>query len=56
VEFPCSPCVCGCVCGFSLGIQASMHVRLIGDSKWTLGESVDGCLSRLCLCGPVMDW
>jgi len=35
----------------------SMHVRLIGDSKLSLGESVSvcGCLSRLSLCGPVMD-
>ena len=35
-----------------------MHVRLIGDSKLSLGESVsvDGCLSRLSLCGPVMEW
>ena len=32
-----------------------MHVKLIGDSKLSLGESVSvcGCLS---LCGPVMDW
>ena len=35
-----------------------MHVRLIGDSKLSLGVSVsvNGCLSRLSLCGPVMDW
>ena len=35
-----------------------MHVRLIGDSKLSLGVSVSvhGCLSRLSLCGPVMDW
>ena len=34
-----------------------MHVRLIGDSKMSLGVSVSmcGCLSRLSLCGPVMD-
>ena len=33
----------------------NMHVRLIGDSKLTLGVSVCmcGCLS---LCVPVMDW
>ena len=32
-----------------------MHVRLIGDSKLSLGVSVSvcGCLSRLSLCGPV---
>ena len=35
-----------------------MYVRLAGVSKLTLGVSVsvDGCLSRLFLCGPVMDW
>ena len=35
-----------------------MHVRLIGDSKLSLGVSVSvcGCLCRLSLCGPVMDW
>ena len=32
----------------------NMHVRLIGDSK--LSSGVCGCLSRLSLCGPVMDW
>ena len=34
-----------------------MHVRLIGGSKLSLGVSVSvcGCLSRLSLCGPVMD-
>ena len=32
-----------------------MHVRLIGDSK-IVPRSVCGCLSRLSLCGPVMDW
>ena len=33
-------------------------VRLTGDSKLSLGVivSVCGCLSRLSLCGPVMDW
>ena len=36
----------------------NMHVRLICYSKSTLrvNVSVDGCLSHLCLCGPVMDW
>ena len=35
-----------------------MHVGLIGASKLSLGVivSVCGCLSRLSLCGPVMDW
>ena len=35
-----------------------MHVRSVGESKLTLevSVSVDGCLSRLSLCGPVMDW
>jgi len=35
-----------------------MHVRLIGDSKLSVGVSVSvrGCLHRLSLCGPVMDW
>ena len=34
-----------------------MHVRLIDDCKLSLGVSVsvNGCLSRLSLCGPVMD-
>ena len=36
----------------------NMHVRLIDDSKLSLGVSVSvhGCLSHLSLCGPVMDW
>ena len=40
----------------------NMHVRLIGDTKLSLGVSVSmcgcciGCLSCLSLCGPVMDW
>ena len=39
----------------------NMHVRLIGVSKIILRsececERVCGCLSRLSLCGPVMDW
>ena len=31
---------------------------LIGDSKLPVGVSVniDGCVSHLCLCGPVMAW
>jgi len=33
----------------------NMHVRLIGVSKIVL-RSVCGCLSRLSLCDPVMDW
>ena len=35
----------------------NMHVRLIGDSKLTLGVcvSVAGCLSHLSLCGPVIN-
>ena len=49
---------------FSPGTPASshrpknMHVRLIGDSKLSLGVSVSvcGCLSRSSLYGPVMDW
>ena len=53
-----------CMRGFSPGTPASshrpknMHVRLIGDSKLSLGVSVSvcGCVSRLSLCGPVMDW
>ena len=41
-----------------LPLSKNMHVRLIGDSKLSLGVkvSVCGCLSRLSLCGPVMDW
>ena len=36
----------------------NMHVRLIGDSILSLGVnvSVHGFVSRLSLCGPVMDW
>ena len=36
----------------------NMHVGLIDFSKLSLGVSVSvhGCLSRLSLCGPVMDW
>jgi len=36
-----------------------MHVRLIGDSKIILRSEcgrVCGCVFRLSLCGPVMDW
>ena len=38
-----------------LPLSKSMHVRLIGDSKLSLGVSlsVHGCLS---VSGPVMDW
>jgi len=34
-----------------------LHVRLIGDSKLSLGVTVSmhGCVSRLSLCGRVMD-
>ena len=46
--------------GFSgfLPPSKNMHVRLIDDSKLSLGVSVIvcGCLCRLSLCGPVMDW
>jgi len=52
-----------CMRGFSPGTPATsppknMHVRSIVDSKLSLGVSVSvcGCLSRLSLCGPVMDW
>ena len=36
----------------------NMLVRVFDDSKLSLGVSVsvNGCLSRLSLCGPVMDW
>jgi len=35
-----------------------MHIRLIGDSKSSLGVSVSehSCLAGLFVCGPVMDW
>ena len=42
-----------------LPLSKNMDVRLIGDSKIVLRsdcEHVCGCLSRLSLCGPVMDW
>ena len=41
-----------------LPTSKNMYVRLIGDSKLSLGVSVSlhGCLSHLSLCGPVMDW
>ena len=42
-----------------LPLSKNMHVRLIGDSKIVLRsecEPVCGCVSRLSLCGPVMDW
>ena len=35
---------------------SNVLVRLIGDSRLTLGVSVGGCLSLLSLCCPVMDW
>ena len=58
VEFPCSPRAC--VGGFSgfLPLSKNMHLCLICNSKLTLGVNVSlhGCLSRLSLCGPVIDW
>ena len=40
-----------------LPLSKNMHVRLTGVSKIVLrSECVCGCLSRLSLCGPVMDW
>jgi len=51
-----------CMRGFSPGTPASSHhprtcIRLTGDSKIVLrSEWVCGCLSRLSLSGPVMDW
>ena len=52
-----------CMRGFSPGTLASshcpknMHVRLIGDSKLSLGVIVSVCVVVcLSLCGPVMDW
>jgi len=38
-----------------LSPHRNIHIRLIGDSKLTIGvtESVDGYLS---LCGPVINW
>ena len=65
MSFLCGVCMFSpCMRGFSPGTPASshhpknMHVRLIGDSKLSLGVSVSvcGCLSHLSLCGPVMDW
>ena len=64
-------CLCGvcmfspCMRGFSPGSPRVLRlpptvqkhaVRLTGDSELSLGVSVCGCLSRLSLCGPVMDW
>ena len=45
-------------CSGFLPPSKNMHVRLIGVSKLSLGLSVSvhGCLPRLSLCGPVMDW
>jgi len=34
----------------------NMHVRLIGDSKLSLGVSLSWQCCRLCLCGPEMNW
>ena len=60
VEFACSPVYAWVLSGYSgfFPLSKNMHVRLIGDSKLSLGVSVSvcGCLSRLSLCGPVMDW
>ena len=40
-----------------LTLSKNLHVRLIGVSKIVLKrECVCGCLSRLSLCGPVMNW
>ena len=41
-----------------LPLPKNIHVRLIGDSKLSPGVSVSlcGCVSRLSLCGLVMDW
>jgi len=43
-------------CMGSLQVHKNMHVWFIGDSKLSQGVSVHGCVSRLSLCGPVMDW
>ena len=60
VEFACSPRVCGSSLWLLwLPLSKNMHVRLIGVSKIVLTsecEHVCGCLFRLSLCGPVMDW
>jgi len=55
-EFACSPRVCGGSPASPLPSK-NMHVRLIGESELSLGVSVrpHGCVSRLCLCGAVMD-
>jgi len=48
------------ISGYSSFLPPSknMHVRLMGDSKLSRGVSVsvDGCVFRLSLCGPAMDW
>ena len=59
MEFACSPRVCvGSLWVVRLPPTVQKVVRLIGDSKLSIGVSVSvcGCLSRLSLCGPVMDW
>jgi len=67
VQLPAGAFLCGPVyawvlsgySGFLLPPSKNMHVRLIGVSKIVLRsecERVCGCLSRLSLCGPVMDW
>ena len=59
MDFACSPRVCvGSLRVLRLlpTVQKkNMHVRLIGDSKLSLGMSVSLC-GRLSLCVPVMDW
>jgi len=60
VEFACSPRVCvGSLWVLRLPPTTQKHVRLIGVSKIVLRSECDrvcGCLSRLSLCGTVMDW
>jgi len=65
VQLPPGAFLCGlcmfspCMRGFSPGSPASSHChQLICVSKLSLEVSVSvcGCLSRLSLCGPVMDW
>ena len=63
-DFPPGAFLCGftwVLSGYSgfLPPPKTMHVRLIGVSKIVSKsecEQVCGCLSRLSLCGPVMDW
>jgi len=42
-----------CMRGFSPPTPQNKHIGFHGDSKLTLGVSVDGCLSRFPLCGPL---